>query len=192
MAAQRARAAAATAVSGSSTQGSSGDSEAFFRIAGAIVGGYVAGRTGNTALLELATGQPEGSLAGQVAPLGAVGSPVSGGASADQCTELGQQFQSDLRRASRQPDLCTQMREQLAVYESYRTRVSQVCANQPGYQVTMNDFNTQIPAYQQNISQRGCGTGSYGSSSYTTPNNATPRAPRPCTASGPNACRFGR
>jgi hypothetical protein len=192
IAVQRARADAAIAATASSAPASSGDSEMFFRLAGAIVGGYVAGKTGDTRLLELATGQEQGSLAGQIAPADAVGSSIGGGGSTNQCTALGQQFQTDLQRASQQSDLCTLLRAQLSIYESYRQRIAQVCANQPGYQATMRDFNAQIPSYQQNLAQRGCGSGSSNSGSYTTPSNVVPKAPRPCTASGPTACRYGR
>lgn len=132
-----------------------GDAEGFLRIMGAIVGGYVAGRTGNTALLELATGQEPGSLSG----LSQAPAYRGGGGSSDQCTRLGQQFQADLARLQGQyghGSPCPLMKAQLTVYESYRPRVIQTCAGQPGYEVTLRDFNTQIPAYKNSLASMGC------------------------------------
>lgn len=164
IAAQRARANAAAATSARSSQAESEDTAAFFRIAGAIVGGYVAGKTGDTALLELATGQPQGSLAGTVAvPNQAMGGGGGGGeggggigGSSSQCASAKNRFQNDLsseQARTRDPYGCGLMRSAISVWGRNRASVAQACAGTPNYAAMIKETDDYVAESRRRLAQ---------------------------------------
>ena len=137
-----------------SSSSASGDSAAGMQALGALFGGYVAGRTGNTALLEAFTGQSTGSMAGIIpSNQGAMSSSAGSGQSGGNCDQVQQQIGNELTKVQAQyrsaSVLCVQGPRQADVMQRYRPQLVQACSNNPQ---VVQYLDSQIRMFRQNAS----------------------------------------
>lgn len=166
-----------------------GRTEGVVALVGALAGGYVAARTGDTRLLEVATGQPLGSLAGNSAlpgaPLGGAGA-VSG---SQACQQLSARFSSDASAAAASvrgmADSCRFMQDMVELGKRYRPQMVQACRGVPGFEEELRIFDQNVESQRRGL-ERCTGTGSpsgYSSSSpppqHRAPTFGTPRVVAP-------------
>lgn len=126
---------------------------------GAILGGIVAGRTGNTALMEAFTGQSMAGTGGMGGSSGSGPASVAGsaGGSGMSCDQVQNQVGNAMTQAQNQYRSasvhCVQGPRQADAMERYRGQMQQACANSPQ---VMRMYNDTIKVFRENA-QKVCG-----------------------------------
>jgi hypothetical protein len=141
---------AAAAPAGGARPSEEGGGMSGGQLFGIIAGGVIAGRTGNTVLLDAMTGQSGSTPRGDL--------PVSGG-NAQACQTAKSRFQTDLSAAqsrARDSKGCDLMRAAVDVWGRNRPVVAQSCAGTPGYAQMMKETDDYSANARRQLNSNAC------------------------------------